>query len=182
MVIPYKKADSNRKTVIMNAYKEIHMTLHLLIGALYHTKNNLSVAQNCRNIFYNVYQNYIIFLEFCLNACLKYQNSELDSSYVKISDYLETLHKNKIVKSNFSKNKIDTYLRRKNEFAISLLKNICQTNKNDANNMIVKTIKELVSSTKVNRKPKEVLRFINELNQTFEKLTSNFYFYLNLIL
>lgn len=149
------------------------MTLYLLIGALYHTKNSLDVAQNCRNIFYNVYQNYIIFLEFSLNSCLKYQNSDINSSYyTKISEYLENLHKNKIVKSNLSKNKIDIFLRRKNEFAISLFKNICQANKNEENNMMLKTIKELVSSTKVNRKSKEVLKFVNELNQTLEKLES----------
>ena len=131
--VVYNENDYSKKTKVTGMYTQVNIMKYLLAMILYYTNliesEQFSINQNLRNLYYNVYQNYAIFLEYvvCNNqsltenksSCFDSARSSIEScatdkySKDEISQFHSKLVKNKVIKSSLSKDNIEVTLRRK---------------------------------------------------------------------
>lgn len=128
------------------------------------SKQYTAALSQLQSAFYNIYQSYVVFLEFTLRTCFKYPSQELDEEvYQKLGKIVSQLRNNQVVKSHFTKDKAAVFIRRKNEFALSILKNMWRGSNFETNDIIVKKLKDVASAKKVKRKPIDLIKFYNYL-------------------
>lgn len=168
ITIPYSKSDLTKKNLVMIAYKQFTLSLNILICTLFECLRNEKSIRHCRNLVYNICQNYSTFLEHALSSNLKMHAPDTQIR-LKIDKALETLNQKKTVKISLNKDKSTTLMRRKNEFALSLLKNFFTDSKNEVDQFLLKKIKEISASNKVSRKPKETIKLYKTLKKYLSK-------------
>ena len=111
-----------------------------------------TVNQNMRTLFYNIYQNIVIFIEFALNINYKFIGSNWPTEVnKKLWEHITYLKWNKVIKSHFSKDDIEVILRRKNDLSLSILKNMWKAHSSEINKKILIILKDLCSSTNITK-------------------------------
>lgn len=165
--VPYIKDCLAKKLSVISIYKQANTLNLLIICSVYfansQTQDGYKWDQSLRNLFYNVYQSFVIYLEHALSNCMKYEDIT-EKWTTKLANVVEALKRNKIIRSLITKDKVDTYLRRKNEFAVNILRNLCKSTGGEVSLVILKKLKELSASTKVTKKVKDIWSFIDTLD------------------
>jgi Dullard-like phosphatase family protein len=163
ITIPYEQRSQNRKFLVLNIYRQLSLLRMLVVCAWFQFKTG---EKSITNVLHNVYQSYVVLIEFAIRNWLKYWNSQNDNNdkdFVVLNNLADQLQSNKVVKSHFSKDRADVFIRRKNEFAMSLIKNMCQNRKIEVNKIILRKIKDVSNEKKVKRGAKDSIKMYEYL-------------------
>ncbi|CAI2372909.1 unnamed protein product [Moneuplotes crassus] len=160
--IPTQRCYNQDKRTLVKTRKQLEVTLYILIGALF---LNEAGHHNFRNLYYNVYQNYVAYLEWALRGILSSSQAK-ESRTSEAAEFIKDLSKGK---SKFGRDKADLFMKRKNEFALCLLRNACQSKDTEVNKLISKRLKEVMKDTKDNKTPKALLQFYDGLTKQMNK-------------